>query len=449
MSGGVRGLLSQWRNGARYYYHFDGLGSVMQVTDGSQNVVARYKYDAWGNDLVDLQSPLPNPFKYVGGLGYYADRDSGLMLLGKRYYCAGVGRFWSLDPAKDGFNWYENALNQLVSLTDENGTRVFSYDANGNCVNDGKRLYEWDVQNRLIRVIVPNEGEVRFRYRADGMRVEKQVVGGLTTKYIYDGQTVIGEIRSDGTKRWYVVGAMGYVCRIDEGANGEILARDYFVYDGLGSCRALVSSNGVIVAKYDYDVYGSVRDQEGQRANSFKYVAQIGHPTDEETGLIYMRARYYDPEVGRFVSEDSIGDGDNWYVYTEVNPVNQVDRTGLASTQLEVEFSTVEALELAAKSGYGNSAAHAILGRAKELARLLQNRYNFLVEVLKYGFDKGGNLGIVYKDSLNGTQLFRFVYKDGKWIIKHTASKWNFNIPHNIPEKELQILYEILYSLYP
>jgi hypothetical protein len=62
---------------------------------------------------------------------------------------------------------------------------------------------------------------------------------------------------------------------------------------------------------------------------------------------------------------------------------------------------------------------------------------------------KGGNLGIVYKDSLNGTQLFRFVYKDGKWIIKHTASKWNFNIPHNIPEKELQILYEILYSLYP
>ena len=51
-----------------------------------------------------------------------------------------------------------NALNQLVSLTDENGTRVFSYDANGNCVNDGKRLYEWDVQNRLVKVIVPNEG---------------------------------------------------------------------------------------------------------------------------------------------------------------------------------------------------------------------------------------------------------------------------------------------------
>jgi len=93
-----------------------------------------------------------------------------------------------------------------------------------------------------------------------------------------------------------------------------------------------------------------------------------------------------------------MGDGDNWY--TEVNPVNQVDGTGLASTQLEVEFSTLEAAQL---SGYGNPAAQAILGRAKELVQLLENRYNFLVEVLKYGFDRGGNLGVIYRDIRNGT----------------------------------------------
>jgi RHS repeat-associated protein len=107
------------------------------------------------------------------------------------------------------------------------------------------------------------------------------------------------------------------------------------VYDGLGSCRALVSSNGIVVAKYDYDVYGSVRGQEGQRANSFRYVAQIGHPTDEETGLIYMRARYYDPEVGRFVSEDPKMHGANWYWYVDANPVMLVDRTGMASENSE------------------------------------------------------------------------------------------------------------------
>jgi len=62
---GVRGLVSQLRDGVRYYYHFDGLGSMMQVTDGNQNIVASYKYDAWGNDLTDPQSLLPYPFKYV------------------------------------------------------------------------------------------------------------------------------------------------------------------------------------------------------------------------------------------------------------------------------------------------------------------------------------------------------------------------------------------------
>ncbi len=91
---------------ATYWHVFEGIGTTRQLMGSQGQVVDAYAYDAWGNDLVDPQSPIPNPFKYVGGSGYYADHDSGLMLLGKRYYCAGVGRFWSLDPAKDGFNWY-------------------------------------------------------------------------------------------------------------------------------------------------------------------------------------------------------------------------------------------------------------------------------------------------------------------------------------------------------
>ena len=255
-------------------YEYDELNRLVKVTypDG---VIQSYTFDGVGNRLSKVEQ-LPNGTIKTTSYTY-------------------------------------NALNQLVSLTDENGTRQFTYDANGNCLSDGKRVYEWDVQNRLIRVVIPNEGEVRFKYRHDGMRVEKQVIGGLTTKYVYDGQTVIGEIRSDGTKRWYVLGAMGYICRIDEGANGEILARVYFVYDGLGSCRALVASDGTVVAKYDYDAYGAVKEQNGQRSNSFKHVAQIGYLTDEETRLIYMGTRYYEPKTRRFVSEDLIGDGDDLY----------------------------------------------------------------------------------------------------------------------------------------
>ena len=69
-----------------------------------------------------------------------------------------------------------------------------------------------------------------------------------------------------------------------------------------------------------------------------KYVAQIGHPTDEETGLIYMRARYYDPEVGRFVSEDPRQYGVNWFIYANNAPIQYFDITGREPDNLIIYF---------------------------------------------------------------------------------------------------------------
>jgi RHS repeat-associated protein len=90
-------------------------------------------------------------------------------------------------------------------------------------------------------------------------------------------------------------------------------------------------TEAVLVARYDYDVYGAVRTQSGSSANRFKYVAGIGHPTDEETGLIYMRARYYEPGTGRFVSEDPARHDANWYVYARNSPTNNFDTDGRMS----------------------------------------------------------------------------------------------------------------------
>jgi len=131
-------LVSQLRNGVRYYYYMDGLGSVMQVTDGSQNIVASYKYDAWGNDLTDPQSPIPNPFKYVGGLGYYSEKDSGLKLLGVRYYDSQIGRFWSLDPIKDRRNWYAYSDDNPVNKVDPHGLSTWwdRYQQYKQCLED-------------------------------------------------------------------------------------------------------------------------------------------------------------------------------------------------------------------------------------------------------------------------------------------------------------------------
>src|SRR5579875_4098003 len=82
-----------------------------------------------------------------------------------------------------------------------------------------------------------------------------------------------------------------------------------------------------IIAARKYDVYGMVRS--GQLGSSSqKYVGSLGHESEGNTGLIYMRARYMDPVLGRFISEDPSRDGVNWFVYCGDEPVNHVDPNG-------------------------------------------------------------------------------------------------------------------------
>jgi RHS repeat-associated protein len=100
------------------------------------------------------------------------------------------------------------------------------------------------------------------------------------------------------------------------------------VYDGLGSAVGEVAPDGTLTRSQSFDVYGCVRTSSGTATTKHKFVAALGHPSDDETGLIYMRARHYDPVCGRFASEDPSYHGRNWYVYCGDNPGNAVDSTG-------------------------------------------------------------------------------------------------------------------------
>jgi RHS repeat-associated protein len=100
------------------------------------------------------------------------------------------------------------------------------------------------------------------------------------------------------------------------------------VYDGLGSVVGEVAPDGTLTRSQSFDVYGCVRTSSGTATTKHKFVGALGHPSDDETGLIYMRARHYDPVCGRFVSEDPAGTGSNWFLYCADNPVCAVDRDG-------------------------------------------------------------------------------------------------------------------------
>jgi RHS repeat-associated protein len=103
-------------------------------------------------------------------------------------------------------------------------------------------------------------------------------------------------------------------------------------FDALGSTVAMTDAAGAVVNKYAYGVFGQVIDGEEQVENPFKYVGAFG-VMDEGNGTYYMRARYYDPEAGRFISKDPIGleGGINMYAYVGGNPLNYVDPLGLFS----------------------------------------------------------------------------------------------------------------------
>ena len=84
-----------------------------------------------------------------------------------------------------------------------------------------------------------------------------------------------------------------------------------------------------MTASRTYDVYGTARSANGTPSSKHAFVGQLGHPSDDGTGgLIYMRARWMDPQVGRFVSEDPAKHGNNWCQYCQGDPVNQVDADG-------------------------------------------------------------------------------------------------------------------------
>ena len=100
-----------------------------------------------------------------------------------------------------------------------------------------------------------------------------------------------------------------------------------YVTDGHGDVKKLISSSGAVVADYTYDAFGN-QTEEAEDSNPFRYA---GEYWDKETGLIYLRARYYDAGIGSFTQEDPARDGENWYVYCGGNPILYVDPSGLLS----------------------------------------------------------------------------------------------------------------------
>ena len=162
--------------------------------------------------------------------------------------------------------------------------------------------------------------EAEYTYNADGLRQSK-TVNGVTTKQIWDGSNIVGE--TDGSGAVLSVYTRGLKGVISDRAGEE---ETYYIYDGHGDVNMLMDSTGEIIKQYSYDAFGVEQNKDDSDTNPFRY---CGEYFDNETESIYLRARYYDPGSGRFITEDPIRDGLNWYSYAANNPIKFVDPWGL------------------------------------------------------------------------------------------------------------------------
>ena len=212
-----------------------------------------------------------------------------------------------------------DAANRLLSK----GGAAYTNDLNGNTLTGGGRVNSWDGQNRLVKC-VSGANTSTYKYGSDGLR-RQSTVNGVTTDSVLDNGMLVRERSGGVNKATYFVGARGPEYRRDDSTG----AVRWYLYDGLGSSLGEVDPSGNVTSSRKFDVYGAVRGGSNPGGTSKqKFVGALGHTSEDETGLIYMRARYYDPATGRFVSEDPIGHGLNWFVYCSNNPINRVDKDG-------------------------------------------------------------------------------------------------------------------------
>lgn len=278
-----------------------------------------YGRDALGQVEEEIREGLPG----AGTVGYGYDKDNRLIEAG-----AATFEYDSADNLSKGLgssNTYD-AASQLEAGTgviydyDQLGQRVEADPSSGPATS-----YGYDQAGNLVSIERPAEGESpalaqSFAYDGNGLLASK--TSGLTTRHLtWDTTTALPLILSD-EENSFIYGPNGRP--IEQISTGEVPT--YIHHDHLGSSRLLTDAGGEVSAAISYGPYGGLAGKTGSGSTLLGFAGQY---TDSASGLQYLRARFYDPGTGQFMSRDPVASLTRApYSYAGDNPVNMVDPSG-------------------------------------------------------------------------------------------------------------------------
>jgi RHS repeat-associated protein len=229
-------------------------------------------------------------------------------------------------------------------------TVTFQYDAKGNLINDGTRVFSYDAENQLTNVMVSNQFQITYVY--DGFnrrRITREYTWQTTNwfetneiRYIYDGNLVLQERDTNNNPQvTYTRGLDLSLSRQEGGGIGGLLARTdsngpaYYYADGSGNITALMDAYQNIVARYHYDAYGKLLGKWGSMADANHY--WYSSKEQDPNGLYYYGFRFYEPNFQRWLNPDPIGEagGINLYSFVGNSPINRTDFLGLSPQDVQ------------------------------------------------------------------------------------------------------------------
>jgi RHS repeat-associated protein len=327
-------------DGKVVHYEYDAANHLKKVTDWLSNTTT-YNYDALGNVISAVNSngtvvgaQYDNQAHVVSLLN---SRVNNSLISGYKYAFNTVGNrseIGTLDgpptlTARNVVSTYDSN-NRITTAT----AATFSHDANGNLTaitGPNAATYSYDAFDRLVQA-TSSGLNAQYQYDGLGNRI-RRTINGTVTKYVVDPRGslshILGETDSSGTFTAYYVYGLGLISKITP--SGQAF---FYHYDGLGNTTALTDSAASVVNRYTYDSFGSVLGTSVESLpNGFRFVGRDG-VMDEGNGLLYMRARYYDTRIGRFITNTlgPFAGGTNLYAYVGNNPINSNDPLGLYGT---------------------------------------------------------------------------------------------------------------------